>query len=114
MHFTAWDVSFKLSLIVRRSYAGGRRYLGKHDDLDRATIDRVISVITLSRYGKRHFIGNFTADRNIQRIPAAKSADRDPTFPYYYDRCRDNYFRASFRSTGSRASRLAAYVYDTT
>lgn len=56
----------------------GRSELRKSGVLHRSTIDRVISVITPSRYGKRRFAGNFTADRNIPRTLEAESAGRDP------------------------------------
>ena len=83
----------KLSPIVRCGDARGQKRVKKvwrPASLDDRS--RNLSHYSVSRYGKRRFAGNFTADRNIPRIPEAKSAGRDPPpFPYYYDRCRDNY-----------------------
>lgn len=87
----------KLLPIVRRGDARGQKRVKKvwrpASLNDRS---RNLSHYSVSRYGKRRFAGNFTGDRNIPRIPEAKSTGRDPPFPYYYDRCRDNY--SSLRS----------------
>lgn len=87
----------KLLPIVRHGDARGQKRVKKvWRSASLNDRSRNLSHYSVSRYGKRRFAGNFTGDRNIPRIPEAKSTGRDPPFPYYYDRCRDNY--SSLRS----------------